>query len=207
MIQALVIVFLQGVEFVKLVRYGSRDSLTIDLGMAEAEGKKEKDEDFLVQCSQRLPSESEAAEVPTHDAVVALEEEEDARENFNFVLEQQPLDGIPSTLTTFHDLLNEMEAQELLEHEPNAPSDAEQLDDVNNIAAMDPEPIPEDPVVIPEAMRSVEAAVDMPIAVSDNMASSDDQWPNVNHLGFHNSGSKLLVVQRVSESDWYLLWS
>jgi len=207
MIQALVIVFLQGVEFVKLVRYGSRDSLTIDLGMAEAEGKKEKDEDFLVQCSQRLPSESEAAEVPTHDAVVALEEEEEARDNINFVLEQQPLDEIPSTLTTFHDLLNEMEAQELLEHEPNAPSDAEQLDDVNNIAAMDPEPIPEDPVVIPEAMRSVEAAVDMPIAVSDNMASSDDQWPNVNHLGFHNSGSKLLVVQRVSESDWYLLWS
>jgi hypothetical protein len=39
---------MQGVEFVKLVRYGSRDSLTIDLGMAEAEGKKEKDEDFLV---------------------------------------------------------------------------------------------------------------------------------------------------------------
>ncbi len=59
----------------KLVRYGSRDSLTIDLGMAEVEGKKEKDEDFLVQCSQRLPSESEAAEVPTHDAVVALEED------------------------------------------------------------------------------------------------------------------------------------
>jgi hypothetical protein len=53
-----------------------------------------------------------------------LEEEEEARENFNFVLEQQPLDGIPSTLITFHDLLNEMEAQELLEHEPNAPSDA-----------------------------------------------------------------------------------
>jgi hypothetical protein len=45
-----------------------------------------------------------------------------------------------------------MEAQELLEHEPNAPSDAEQLDDVNNIAAMDPVNIPEDPVVIPEAM-------------------------------------------------------
>ncbi len=155
MIQALVIVFLQGVEFVKLVRYGSRDSLTIDLGMAEAEGKKEKDEDFLVQCLQRLPSESEAAEVPTHDAVVALEEEEEARENFNFVLEQQPLDGIPSTLTTFHDLLNEMEAQELLEHEPNAPSDAEQLDDVNNIAAMDPVTIPEDPVVIPEAMSEL----------------------------------------------------
>jgi hypothetical protein len=147
---------MQGVEFVKLVRYRSRDSLTIDLGIAEAQGKKEKDEDFLVQCSQRLPSESEAAEVPTHDAVVALEEEEEeARENFNFVLEQQPLDGIPSTLTTFHDLLNEMEAQELLEHEPNAPSDAEQLDDVNNIAAIDPVTIPEDPVVIPEAMSEL----------------------------------------------------
>jgi hypothetical protein len=147
---------MQGVEFVKLVRYGSRDSLTIDLGMAEPEGKKQKDEDFLVQCSQRLPSEPEAAEVPTHDAVVALEEEEEeARENFNFVVEQQPLDGIPSTLTTFHDLLSEMEAQELLEHEPNAPSDAEQLDDVNNIAAMDPVTIPEDPVVIPEAMSEL----------------------------------------------------
>jgi hypothetical protein len=53
---------------VKLVRYGSRYSLTIDLGMAEVKGKKERDEDFLVQCSQRLPSESEATEVPTHDA-------------------------------------------------------------------------------------------------------------------------------------------
>jgi len=60
---------MQGVEFVKLVRYGSRDSLTIDLGMVESKGKKENDEDFLVQCSQRLPSESEATEVPTHDAV------------------------------------------------------------------------------------------------------------------------------------------
>ncbi len=80
----------------------------------------------MVQCSQRLPSESEAAEVPAHDAILALEEEEEeVRENFNLVLEQQPLDGILSTLTTFHDLLNEMEAQELLEHEPNAPSDAE----------------------------------------------------------------------------------
>jgi hypothetical protein len=39
---------MQGVEFVKLVRYGSRDSMTIDLGMAKAEEKKEKDEDFLV---------------------------------------------------------------------------------------------------------------------------------------------------------------
>jgi hypothetical protein len=143
------------VKFVKLVKYGSRYSLTIDLGMAEVEGKKEKDEDFLVQCSQRLPSKSEAAEVPTHDAVVALEEGEEARENSNFVLEQQPLDGIPSTLMTFHDLLNEMEAQELLEHEPNAPSDTEQLDDVNNIAAMDPVTIPEDPVVIPEAMSEL----------------------------------------------------
>ncbi|KAH9554388.1 hypothetical protein CY35_08G061300 [Sphagnum magellanicum] len=47
-----------------------------------------------------------------------------------------------------------MEAQELLEHEPNAPSDAEQLDDVNNIAAIDPVTIPEDPVVIPEAMNN-----------------------------------------------------
>jgi hypothetical protein len=57
--------------------------------MAEAEGKKEKDEDFLVQCSQRLLSESEAAEVRAHDAVLALEEEEEeARENFNLVLEQ-----------------------------------------------------------------------------------------------------------------------
>jgi hypothetical protein len=83
------------------------------------------------------------------------EEEEEARENFNLVLEQQPLDGIPSTLTTFHDLLNEMEAQELLEHEPNAPSDAEQLDDVNNIAAMVPVTIPEDPIVIPETMSEL----------------------------------------------------
>ncbi len=83
------------------------------------------------------------------------EEEEEARENFNLVLEQQPLDGIPSTLTTFHDLLNEMEAQELLEHEPNAPSDAEQLDDVNNIVAMAPVTIPEDPIVIPEAMSEL----------------------------------------------------
>jgi hypothetical protein len=39
---------MQGVEFVKLVRYGSRDSMMIDLGMVEAEGKNEKDEDFLV---------------------------------------------------------------------------------------------------------------------------------------------------------------
>jgi hypothetical protein len=123
--------------------------------MVEVEGKKEKDENFLVQCSQRLPLESEAAEVPTHDAVVALEEGEEARENSNFVLEQQPLNGIPSTLTTFHDLLNEMEAQELLEHEPNAPSDVEQLDDVNNIAAMDLVAIPEDPVVIPGAMSEL----------------------------------------------------
>jgi hypothetical protein len=123
--------------------------------MAEAEGKKEKDKNFLVQCSQRLPSESEAAEVLAHDAILALEEEEEARENFNLVLEQQPLDGIPSTLTTFHDLLNEMEAQELLEHEPNAPSDAEQLDDVNNIAAMAPVTILEDPIVIPKAMSEL----------------------------------------------------
>jgi hypothetical protein len=83
------------------------------------------------------------------------EEEEEARENFNLVLEQQPLDGIPSTLTTFHDLLNEMEAQELLEHEPNAPSDAKQLGDVNNIAAMAPVTIPENPIVIPEAMSEL----------------------------------------------------
>jgi len=56
--------------------------------MAEAEGKKEKDKDILVQCSQRFPSESEAAEVPAHDAILALEEEEEeARENFNLVLE------------------------------------------------------------------------------------------------------------------------
>jgi hypothetical protein len=123
--------------------------------MAETEGKKEKDKDFLVQCSQRLPSESEAAEVPAHDAILALEEEEEVRENFNLVLEQQPLDGIPSTLTTFHDLLNEMEAQELLEHEPNAPSDAEQLDDVNNIATMAPITIPEDPIVISKAMSEL----------------------------------------------------
>jgi hypothetical protein len=124
--------------------------------MAEAEGKKEKDEDFLVQCSQRLPSESEAVEVPAHDVVLALEEEEEkARKNFNLVLEQQPLDGIPSTLTTFHDLLNEMEAQELLEHEPNAPSNVEQLDDVNNIAAMAPVTIPEDHVVILEVMSEL----------------------------------------------------
>ncbi len=65
---------MQRVKFVKLVKYGSRDSLTIDLGMEEVEGKKEKDENFLVQYSQRLPSKSEAAKVPTHDAVVALEE-------------------------------------------------------------------------------------------------------------------------------------
>jgi hypothetical protein len=124
--------------------------------MAEAEGKKEKDKDFLVQCSQRLPSESKAAEVPAHDAILALEEEEEeVRENFNLVLEQQPFDGIPSTLMTFHDLLNEMEAQELLEHEPNAPSDAEQLDDVNNITAMAPITIPEDPIVIPKAMSEL----------------------------------------------------
>jgi hypothetical protein len=42
-----------------------------------------------------------------------------------------------------------------LEHEPNAPSDAEQLDDVNNIVAMDHVTIPEDPVVIPEAMSEL----------------------------------------------------
>ncbi len=116
----------------------------------------EKDKDFLVQCSQHFPLESEAVEVPAHDAILALEEEEEkARENFNLVLEQQPLDGIPSTLTTFHDLLNEMEAQELLEHEPNAPNNAEQLDDVNNIVAMAPVTIPEDPIVIPEAMSEL----------------------------------------------------
>jgi hypothetical protein len=87
---------------------------------------------------------------------LALEEEkEEVRENLNLVLKQQPLDGIPSTLTTFHDLLNEMEAQELLEHEPNAPSDAEQLDDVNNIAAMAPVTILEDPIVIPKAMSEL----------------------------------------------------
>jgi hypothetical protein len=125
--------------------------------MAEAKGKKEKDKDFLVQYSQRFPSESKATEFPAHDAILALEEEEEeeARENFNLVLKQQPLDGIPSTLTTFHDLLNEMEAQELLEHEPNAPSDAEQLGDVNNIAAMAPVTIPEDPIMIPEAMSEL----------------------------------------------------
>jgi hypothetical protein len=48
-----------------------------------------------------------------------------------------------------------MEAQELLEHEPNAPSDVEQLDDANNIAAVDPVTIPEDPVVIPEAISEL----------------------------------------------------
>jgi hypothetical protein len=63
---------MQGVEFVKLVRYGSRDSLTIDLGMVEAEGKKEKDEDFLVQCSQRLPSESKAVEAEPTAAAEAV---------------------------------------------------------------------------------------------------------------------------------------
>ncbi|CAM6078241.1 unnamed protein product [Sphagnum tenellum] len=47
-----------------------------------------------------------------------------------------------------------MEAQDLLEHEPNALSDAEQLDDVNNIAAMARVTIPEDPIVIPEAMNN-----------------------------------------------------
>ncbi|CAK9866538.1 unnamed protein product [Sphagnum jensenii] len=137
--------------------------------MAKAEGKKEKDKDFLVQCSQRLPSESEAAEVPAHDAILALEEEEEkARENFNLVLKQQPLDGIPSTLTTFHDLLNEMEAQELLEHEPNAPSDAEQLDDVNNIAAMAPVTILEDPITIPEAMSELLSLLDNEPMVQSN---------------------------------------
>ncbi len=65
---------MQGVEFVKLVRYGSRDSLTIDLGMAEAKGKKEKDEDFLVQCSQRLPSKSKAAEAEPAAAAVVVGE-------------------------------------------------------------------------------------------------------------------------------------
>ncbi|CAN5977022.1 unnamed protein product [Sphagnum jensenii] len=137
--------------------------------MVEAEGKKEKDKDFLVQCSQRLPSESEAAEVPAHDAILALEEEEEeARENFNLVLEQQPIDGIPSTLMTFHDLLNEIEAQELLEHEPNAPSDAEQLDDVNNIATMAPVTIPEDPIVIPEAMSELLSLLDNEPMVQSN---------------------------------------
>ncbi|CAK9224624.1 unnamed protein product [Sphagnum troendelagicum] len=59
-----------------------------EVAAVEAEGKKEKDKDFLVQCSQRFPSESEAAEVPAHDAILALEEEEEeARENFNLVLE------------------------------------------------------------------------------------------------------------------------
>ncbi len=48
-----------------------------------------------------------------------------------------------------------MEAQKLLEHEPNAPSDAEQLDDVNNIAAMAPVTILEDTIVIPEAMSEL----------------------------------------------------
>jgi len=48
-----------------------------------------------------------------------------------------------------------MEAQKLLEHEPNAPSDAEELDDVNNIAAMAPVTIPEDTIVIPEAMSEL----------------------------------------------------
>ncbi len=43
----------------------------------------------------------------------------------------------------------------MLEHDPNAPSDAEQLDDVNNIAAMDLVTIPEEPVVIPEAMSEL----------------------------------------------------
>ncbi|CAM6029913.1 unnamed protein product [Sphagnum balticum] len=139
--------------------------------MEEVEGKKEKDKDFLVQCSQSLPSESETAEVPAHDAILALEEEEEARETFNLVLEQQPLDGIPSTLTTFHDLLNEMEAQELLEHEPNAPSNAEQLDDVNNIAAMAPVTIPEDPIVIPEAMSELLSLLDNEPIVQSNTAA------------------------------------
>jgi hypothetical protein len=35
-----------------------------------------------------------------------------------------------------------------------------------------------------EVAGSVEAADDMPIAVSDNMASSDDQWLDINHLSF-----------------------
>jgi hypothetical protein len=48
-----------------------------------------------------------------------------------------------------------MEAQELLEHEPNAPSNVEQLDDVNNIAAMAPVTIPEDHVVILEVMSEL----------------------------------------------------
>jgi len=50
---------------------------------AKVEGKKEKDKDFLVQCSQRLSSESEAAEVPTHDAILALEEEEEEAERIS----------------------------------------------------------------------------------------------------------------------------
>jgi hypothetical protein len=70
---------MQGVEFVKLVRYGSRNSLTIDLGMVEAEGKKEKDEDFLVQCSQRLPLESEATEAEPPTAAKAVVVGEGAR--------------------------------------------------------------------------------------------------------------------------------
>ncbi|CAK9855343.1 unnamed protein product [Sphagnum jensenii] len=179
---------MQGVEFVKLVRYRSRDSLTIDLGMAEVEGKKEKDKDFLVQCSQRLPLELEAAEVPAHDAILALEEEEEeARENFNLVLEQQPLDGIPSTLTTFHDLLNEMEAQELLEHEPNAPSDAEQLDDVNNIAAMAPVTILEDLIVIPEAMSELLSLLDEERADNGTTGVNTD----IDDLGGGNGSEQL----------------
>ncbi|CAM6072410.1 unnamed protein product [Sphagnum tenellum] len=42
---------------------------------------------------------------------------------------------------------------ELLEYEPNAPSDAKQLDDVNNIAAMAPITNPKDP--IPKAMSEL----------------------------------------------------
>ena len=43
----------------------------------------------------------------------------------------------------------------MLEHERNAPSNAEQLDDVNNIAAMALVTIREDPIVILEAMSEL----------------------------------------------------
>jgi len=54
----------------------------------------------------------------------------------------------------------------LLEHEPNASSNAEQLDDVNNIAAMAPATIPEDPIVILEAMSSFKDMDSKPDQVS-----------------------------------------
>jgi hypothetical protein len=84
-----------------------------------------------------------------------------------------------------------MEAQELLEHEPNAPSDTEQLDDVNNIAAMAPVTIPEDPVVIPEAMRIFRAIYTGNPAIHTHRDSNYSGIPSIRfcgrqgHIGAH----------------------